>query len=371
MFHVKHPARLLVVALALLAVVGVGCTGVSKPKGWSAPVDGGDGIVLMHDQRGTISAVRLTDSGSAVLWTFPGDKDKEPSYKSFYATPIVDRSGPEPRVIVVSYSGHVISLKLKDGTRTDGWPAKVEVKGSVVATPALVNGILYVASEHRIVPVNAVTGVVSAPILKTSDKIWAAPVFVDGTLYVASLDGKVHAISPDGTERWQHDLGGAIAGDIAVDAGVVYAGTLKSELVALDAATGEERWAFEGADWFWARPLIVNKDTIVVSTTLGTVYAIDRATGEQKWQRKAAAGDVHTTPALVGTALVIADSKGNVYGLDATTGDIAWRQQQAGEQFFADPLVLESGIFYLSEDGTLVRVRPQEQGALSVVYQRG
>lgn len=74
---------------------------------------------------------------------------------------------------------------------------------------------------------------------------------------------------------------------------------------------------------------------------------------------------------LVGGALVIADRDGRVFGLDPNDGTQLWQQEQSGQRFLANPLVQQSSILYLSQGGMLVRVRPQDQGAISVVYERG
>ena len=312
----------------------------------------------------------VSDAGSATLWTFPGDNDDR-NYQGFYATPIVDRQGARPRVLVASYSGHIVSVDLETGAPTAGWPEQVDVGGHIVATPVLDGEMLYVANGRgEVRAVNTTTGIVSAPILDAADRIWGAPALGGGVLYVGSLDGKLRAVAPDGAERWSKGVGGAIAGDIAIDGDTVYAGTLESRVVALDTATGDERWHFDGNNWFWARPLVTS-DTVYVATTQGTVYAINRSNGQKQWESSPSSSEVHASPVLVGGVLVVADREGGIYGLDPADGTELWRQKQEGKRFFADPLVLESAIFYLSHDGTLVRVRPQEQGALSVVYQRG
>jgi outer membrane protein assembly factor BamB len=370
MFHVKHRRSPLVFVLLGALLLGTACTRTAKPQGWAAPVDAGNGVVVMHNSTGSISAVRVTDAGSSVLWTFPPDSDKH-NYKAFYATPIVDRDAQPPRVLVASYSGNIVSLDLQTGTPTPGWPAEVHVKGHIVATPALDGDTLYVADGLGVVhAVNVTTGVVSNAIFKADDRIWGAPAFSNGTLYLGSLDGAIEALGPDGSPRWSEDVGGAVAGDVTVAGDTVYAGTLESRFVALDAASGAERWHFDGSDWFWAKPLITD-DTLYVATTGGRVYALDRASGQERWHSNTTESDVHTSPVIVGGALVIADRHGWVYGLDPNNGTELWRQQQPGKSFFADPLVSQSDIFYASSDGTLVRVRPQNQGALSVVYQRG
>ena len=60
-----------------------------------------------------------------------------------------------------------------------------------------------------------------------------------------------------------------------------------------------------------------------------------------------------------------------MYGLNPADGTELWQREQAGERFYANPLVQQSSILYLSQGGMLVRVRPQDQGAISVVYERG
>lgn len=370
MFHVKHPRRFGVAAGLLLIVLLTGCGRASKPQGWSAPVDAGDGVVVVHDKKGSLAALRVTDAGASVLWHFPGDGDDR-NYQGFYATPIVDRSGSTPRLLIASYSGHIVSVDLATGAPTAGWPKEVSVGGHIVATPALDGNTLYVANVHgEVKSVDIANGVVGARIAKASDRIWGAPVFDGGVLYLGSLDGTVRAIAPDGTERWRTNAGGAVAGDLTVEGDTLYIGTLERELIALDKATGQERWSFAGDNWFWAKPL-VSGDTVYATTTVGAVHAINKATGEERWRAKPGSGEVHAMPTLVGGALVVADRGGHVYGLNPADGTELWQQEQAGERFYANPLVQQSSILYLSQGGMLVRVRPQDQGAISVVYERG
>lgn len=370
MFHVKHSRLVAIFAGLVLIGLLTGCGQVSKPSGWSAPVDAGDGVVVVHEKRGTLTALRVTDSGSAVLWRFPGDGDDR-NYQGFYATPIVDRSGATPRLLAASYSGHVVSIDLSNGGLTAGWPEEVKVGGHVVATPALDGDALYVAtSGGDVKPVSISTGVVGAAVVRAGDRIWGAPAVEGGVVYAGSLDGKLYAANADGGERWRRDVGGAIAGDVVVVGDTVYAGTLESRLVAVDKATGEVRWEFSGDNWFWARPLI-SDDTVYAPTTLGEVYAIDRASGRERWRSKAGSGEMHAAPTLTGGVLVVADRDGGVYGLDPASGAQQWQQRQSGQRFYANPLVQQSTVLYLSTGGMLVRVRPQDEGALSVIYERG
>ena len=191
MFHVKHSRLVAIFAGLVLIGLLTGCGQVSKPSGWSAPVDAGDGVVVVHEKRGTLTALRVTDAGSAVLWRFPGDGDDR-NYQGFYATPIVDRSGATPRLLAASYSGHVVSIDLSNGGLTAGWPEEVKVGGHVVATPALDGDALYVAtSGGDVKPVSISTGVVGAAVVRAGDRLGGAPAVEGGVGYAGALHTRV------------------------------------------------------------------------------------------------------------------------------------------------------------------------------------
>ena len=146
--------------------------------------------------------------------------------------------------------------------------------------------------------------------------------------------------------------------------------TLQSQVIALDAKTGERRWAFTGDNWFWARPLVVG-DVVYVPSTSGTVYALDRATGTERWRSTSVRGEVRSAPVLSGGALIVASRKGLVAALDPATGAERWTRQLEKTAFLADPLVLESGVLYVAENGTLYRVTAPDQGTVDVLVKRG
>ena len=223
------------------------------------------------------------------------------------------------------------------------------------------------------VQVDTTTGIVSAPFLDAADRIWGAPALGGGVLYVGSLDGKLRAVAPGGAERWSKGVGGAIAGDIAIDGDTVYAGTLESRVVALDTATGDQRWHFDGNNSSWARPLVTSH-TVYVATTQGTVYAINLVrTVRSNGKAAPVRSEAHASPGLVGGVLVVADrvrrhlrpEPGGRHGAAAAEARrqallrwIRWRQ--------------ESAILHSSHDGTLAAgVRPQDQGASELLFKQG
>jgi len=68
---------------------------------------------------------------------------------------------------------------------------------------------------------------------------------VNGTVYVGSLDGSVHAIDAgSGTEEWSVGTNRQVRRSLAVANGTVYAGCADNNLYALDAGNSLEQWTF-------------------------------------------------------------------------------------------------------------------------------
>lgn len=374
--------RVLVALLGglLFALLATGCTPKRLPaNGWAAPVSVGNDTLLVQDQNGYLTALRIgsgqgADGTASLLWRFPdANRKKEPKLETLYANPVA-RDGV---VYLATHNGMVLALDLATGRPPASWPQPVELKENVVATPALEGDRLLVPTERgalRAIDVRS-GALVAGPLAKLNDALWSAPAIGNGTIYIASLSGAVEAIDvASGQPRWQRTLPAAVPGDPALDGDTLYAGTLGSDLRALDAATGEDRWDFVGDSWFWARPL-VTADVVYAATANGSVYAIDRTTGRERWHftdTNSRQSQFRATPVLVGGVLIVATRDGDITGLDPASGTVRWHQQASGQHLLADPLVLSaspSSVLYLTSKGHLLRVSP-EDGAIRVAYQR-
>lgn len=230
------------------------------------------------------------------------------------------------------------------------------------SSPILVDGSVHVAAAIpstragdrprpiRFLRLDAASGAVELDSLVTrhegpgtSDAVaWDSLVYDDGTFYLLAFDG-VHALAPDGTERWHRPLGGApsnsnlgTAHPVVVE-GTVYAPTgsttshtdAREGLYALDVADGSERWRYEVPSdvrgWTFA-PAYADGTLYCAVLDLGVV-ALDAADGTVKWERRVPV----TGPPTVGEGRVFASvdpsgsDRSGVVGLDATTGEVTWR----------------------------------------------
>ena len=93
-------------------------------------------------------------------------------------------------------------------------------------------------------------------------------------MYVANPEGEVIALDADtGEERWATDLALDITSGLIVAGNTVLLGAGDGILYGLDASTGEELWTFEMGDQFSATPVVAG-DTVYVPSHDGKLYAL-------------------------------------------------------------------------------------------------
>jgi outer membrane protein assembly factor BamB len=194
------------------------------------------------------------------------------------------------------------------------------------------------------------------------------PVVAGGTAYVAARrwdvgddrPGVVAALDVDsGAVEWERPLDGEPTAPPAVRDGVVYAGTNRGRVHALDAATGDRRWREPVGDWVTRGPTagadgiyvvrlttgpaklasdgtvvwrsdagggtnpVLTDDLAVVGTDDGVV-AVGRDDGRTRWRAGTDAG-VRFGPHVADGRVYAADGYGGVYAFGVDTGEPAWR----------------------------------------------
>jgi outer membrane protein assembly factor BamB len=106
----------------------------------------------------------------------------------------------------------------------------------------------------------------------------------------------------------------------AVAGGVLYLG-LSTGLVALEAATGQERWRWESGGYAVSTPAVAAGDvyaggfaTFAAGSHAGFLFVVDAATGRERW-RYAAGEWVSATPVVAGGAAYIGTWAGSLVSL--------------------------------------------------------
>lgn len=154
----------------------------------------------------------------------------------------------------------------------------------------------------------------------TNDTAGSSPALgPDGTAYVGSSDGQLYAIAPDGSTRWTRALGAAVASP-AVGADV-YVGTADGKLHAV-AFDGAVRWSYAAGGAITTAPAVAG-DTVFAGAADRKLHAVATADGAARF--------AYVTQGAVATPVVASDGTVFVGATDARLYAIT----KTGSLFFA------------------------------------
>ena len=164
-------------------------------------------------------------------------------------------------------------------------------------------------------------------------------------MVVGGLDGEVIALdAATGAEKWQAKVNSEIIAAPAIGLGMVFVRSNDGRVTALDAASGERRW-------FWAHevPLlslrgndapVLGPGYIFVGNDDGTVAALAANDGRPLWEQAVAQpegrteldrmADVDGTPVLDGSTLYASSFKRQTIAIDAPSGRPMWASEHGG-----------------------------------------
>jgi outer membrane protein assembly factor BamB len=175
--------------------------------------------------------------------------------------------------------------------------------------------------------------------VSTGASLWAEPPVLDaesrsgvtisdGLAFVVDEEGAVYAVSlSDGTLEWKAKLDDTAVGPVAVAGGTVDIVTRSetasvTEVVALDSATGEQRWKVtpDQTAKFASLPSVSN-GSIVVAYPGGEVLGLSADDGSVLWRvRISALVAPFVAPAIAGDAVFVGDSSGGLRRISPTSG---------------------------------------------------
>jgi outer membrane protein assembly factor BamB len=227
---------------------------------------------------------------------------------------------------------------------------------------------------------------VNAIDIATGEPVWASPVPLEDVVqtpvavdrtsaYVADVVGRVTAVElATGEVRWTEDLGTPISGAVTLDAGRALVTTLggrdePSEIVALDAESGEDLWRAiaENASNLVSAPVVADGRVLTLDV-IGGVIAFDADDGRFLWRTEvinpiAPRGQPFLLQGVGAPAPVSADDQvfavdvtGRVYAFDSETGALLWDHALNDPSQFSPPLVTSEHVLVPTDSGTLYAV---------------
>lgn len=145
------------------------------------------------------------------------------------------------------------------------------------------------------------------------------------------------------------------AAPIVLD-GIVYVTTFQGQMAALTSNTGRMLW---NRDMSSFAGFTIDADNIYITDSTSTVWALDRLNGTPIWKQEGLLHRQVTGPATIGNYIVVGDFEGYLHWLDKTTGAFSSRQKISGDRIIAAPVSAENMVYTFSTNGNLAALTYQ------------
>jgi outer membrane protein assembly factor BamB len=107
--------------------------------------------------------------------------------------------------------------------------------------------------------------------------------------------------------------------------GVVYFGCRDSNLYALDAATGQKKWAFNNkGSWVVGSPAVQDGKVYFATSDSATLYEVDAKAGTPIFSLSFNHWPLFSSPAIAGTMLYVGSNQGKLFAIDLGSQKLAW-----------------------------------------------
>lgn len=322
--------KLLFISMVLLgAVLLSACTG-GAVRGTTWPGLVADDTTAYLADLTLVYGINLKDGKE--VWRF---SDPEDGKAQFYATPVIT---PDGLVIVGSASGKHILYALNPAdllVNGDYKNPAVEwtftgATGSWVAAPLIVNEMLYAPNGDGNLYVFDLSDGQSqkqpVKVVELGGRLWAQPVTDGKHVFVTSLDHSVHAVDIATYDIvWHEDISAAIPGSPAIGSdGMLYVGSLASQLERFDPETGEHSSVLDAKDWIWSTP-VIDGNTLYFGDLQGNFYSFDTTTNALNWSIQPD-GAITANALIQNDHILLATESGNIYAI-GKDGQTLWFEQ--------------------------------------------
>lgn len=204
--------------------------------------------------------------------------------------------------------------------------------------------------------------------------VLGSPVVADGTVVVSVTDfgggdrgGLVALDLATGAERWRYVTPYPVRNAPAIDAGTVVASLGNGEVHAVSLADGTRRWVHDAADGLptyesslWAAPTIA--DGAVFVAVQGRMSAIDLVTGQQRWAQELTPvypwlGTLAAVTVADGVAVANYSRDDGMTAWSVTTGAKVW-EIKTGKSLAVNgtPVAVNGDLYFANSFGTVTAV---------------
>ena len=184
--------------------------------------------------------------------------------------------------------------------------------------------------------------------------IYGSPAVAGNKTFVVGCDSKLHIVDVGtGKEVGSVDLGGQTGASAAVAGDRAFVGTMSNHVLGIDLKKPEVAWRYESArrrQPFYSSPAVTDKLAIIGSRDR-RVVALDRATGDEKWSFETG-NRVDGSPVVAGGRVYVGSLDGHFYVLGLDDGKQIQKIKLDGP-VSASPAVVAGRLVIATQAGTV------------------
>ena len=201
----------------------------------------------------------------------------------------------------------------------------------------------------------------------------------EGVVVVGTVRGDVIALEAgDGSERWRAAVSGEVLAPAYIDADTVAVQTADGKLLALDVQDGKRLWVYDTQDPIvtlrgTASP-VINEGRVFAGFANGLVASVELQSGFPEWEQRVALAegtselermvDVDGTPLITPRYVYAASYQGKTRAIDRRDGSVFWETEQPSFHSLAEGYGL---VFIVTDDDEVVAV---DQASASDIWEQ-
>lgn len=217
-------------------------------------------------------------------------------------------------------SAHLSYLSLAPGAQIgELWGTRLE--GEPVGPPAVAGGRVYVACGNgHLYCLDLATG---RPLWRhdAGGTITSMPAVFERGILLATADGRVRSVSPEGKFIWEKEVGGAVSSSPIPDGGSVFFGSADHHLYCLDAGDGDEKWSFRADGPVEVSPCVYDGQVFGVSYE-GDLFALEAGSGRLLWTFQS--HGVPVSAPVADDGRIFLSTEFETFCLDSQSGKLLW-----------------------------------------------
>ena len=187
----------------------------------------------------------------------------------------------------------------------------------------------------------------------------ATPLYYQGAIYVGSNDGYFYALEAEtGNLKWKFPAGAEILSSATVWKDKILFGAGNGKFFAVD-PLGKEVWSFEAQAAIYSSPVVDNKGIVYFGTNKANLFAVDTEKGNLVWKNEDARFSIESKPFVTEDSVYFGAWDGYLYCVNKSDGKLKWKspgpKNQARVNTYYAPAdngpVVTSGTIFLTDRG--------------------